>query len=233
MNEGVLARGAVVPLPVLARALPFAAFIVLMALEPWLARQFGGEIDSRWLYGVRAALVSGLMLMYWRHYSELACVRRPTAREVLLASGIGLGVLAVWLVLDSGIFVLGQSGSGFDPRAVDGRLDWSLALMRLAGSALVVPVMEELFWRSLIMRWLEEADFVGIAPMRVGLRALVLSSFAFGFEHSQWLAGIVAGLAYGWLYIRSGNLWVAVLAHALTNAGLGVWVLATGAWYFW
>jgi hypothetical protein len=40
-------------------------------------------------------------------------------------------------------------------------------------------------------------------------------------------------LAYGWLYLRTGNLWTAVVAHGITNALLGAWVLITGAWQFW
>ena len=219
MSIGVLGRMPF-PAPAVARALPFAVFIGLMAAESWLAAQLTGVIDPRWLYRIRAAM-------------ELTSARRPSIREVGLALAAGLFVLAVWLLLDSGIFVLGQSGSGFDPRTADGSIDWSLALMRLAGAALVVPLMEELFWRSLVMRWLEDADFLTVNPVRVGLRAVLLSSIVFGLEHSQWAAGMLAGLVYGWLYVRSGNLWVPVAAHAVTNAGLGIWVLATGAWYFW
>ena len=221
------------PGPAVARALPFAVFIGLMAAESWLAAQLTGVIDPRWLYGIRAALVAGLLFVFLPSFMELTSARRPSIREVGLALAAGLFVLAVWLLLDSGIFVLGQSGSGFDPRTADGSIDWSLALMRLAGAALVVPLMEELFWRSLVMRWLEDADFLTVNPVRVGLRAVLLSSIVFGLEHSQWAAGMLAGLVYGWLYVRSGNLWVPVAAHAVTNAGLGIWVLATGAWYFW
>lgn len=221
------------PAPAVARALPFAVFIGLMAAESWLAAQLTGVIDPRWLYGIRAALVAGLLFVFLPSFMELTSARRPSIREVGLALAAGLFVLAVWLLLDSGIFVLGQSGSGFDPRTADGSIDWSLALMRLAGAALVVPLMEELFWRSLVMRWLEDADFLTVNPVRVGLRAVLLSSIVFGLEHSQWAAGMLAGLVYGWLYVRSGNLWVPVAAHAVTNAGLGIWVLATGAWYFW
>ena len=216
------------PAPAVARALPFAVFIGLMAAESWLAAQLTGVIDPRWLYGIRAALVAGLLFVFLPSFMELTSARRPSIREVGLALAAGLFVLAVWLLLDSGIFVLGQSGSGFDPRTADGSIDWSLALMRLAGAALVVPLMEELFWR-----WLEDADFLTVNPVRVGLRAVLLSSIVFGLEHSQWAAGMLAGLVYGWLYVRSGNLWVPVAAHAVTNAGLGIWVLATGAWYFW
>ena len=233
MNADTLGRGRGFPAPVVIRVLPFVVFIGLMALEPWLGRQLDGVTDPRWLYGIRATLVAGLLLLFWRNFAELSGARRPAIQELLLAFGIGLLVLVIWLTLDTGFFVLGQSGSGFDPHAADGGLDWSLAFMRLAGSALVVPIMEELFWRSLVMRWLDDADFASLAPARVGLRALLLSSLAFGLEHSQWAAGILAGLAYGWLYMRSRNLWVAVVAHAVTNAGLGFWVLATGAWYFW
>ena len=218
--------------PILFRAIPFAVFITLLAAEPWLARQLADLFDVRWLYGVRSVIVAGLLLLFWCRFDELA-VHLPKARECLLAIGAGLAVLAIWLTLDSGFFVLGQSGSGFDPRTVDGSIDWPLAVMRLAGSALVVPLMEELFWRSLVMRWLENADFSALDPARVGIFALLFSSIAFGIEHSQWAVGILAGLAYGWLYLRSRNLWLPIIAHTVTNAGLGVWVLATGDWHFW
>ena len=51
--------------------------------------------------------------------------------------------------------------------------------------------------------------------------------------HTLWLAAIVAGLAYAWLYRRTGSLWIAVIAHAVTNGALGVWVVTTGNWAFW
>lgn len=232
MNARLCSASGLLPPPILFRAIPFAVFITLLAAEPLLGRQLADMFDVRWLYGVRSIIVAGLLLMFWRHFDELA-VRRPGVREYLLALGVGLAVLVIWLKLDSGFFVLGQSGSGFDPRTTDGSIDWPLAVMRLAGSALVVPLMEELFWRSLAMRWLENANFAAVDPARVGIFALLFSSLAFGFEHSQWMAGILAGLAYGWLYLRSRNLWLAIIAHTVTNAGLGVWVLATGSWYFW
>lgn len=233
MSAGILVRGWFAQGATMARALPFAVFIALMAAEPWLGRQVLGWMDPHWLYGLRSLIVGGLLLLFWRRFHELNAVRRPVARDFWAALGVGLLVLLIWLTLDFGVFVLGQSGSGFEPHDEQGSIDWSLALMRLVGSALLVPLMEELFWRSLVMRWLDDADFLSIDPAQISWRALLVSSVVFGFEHSQWVAGILAGLAYGWLYMRTGNLWVAVFAHAVTNAGLGVWVLVTGAWYFW
>lgn len=220
------------PRPAWSRCLPFALFIVLMAGEPWLAPWLGLS-DTRWCYGLRSAAAAALLLWFWPRFDELLACRRLALWDGLLAVATGGTVLAVWLLLDSGIFILGTGGSGFVPLREDGTLHWPLALLRLAGSALVVPLIEELFWRSFLMRWLEREAWASLEPAAVGLRALFLSSLVFGLEHQQWAAGLFAGLAYGWLYRRSGSLWPAILAHAVTNAGLGAWVLLTGAWHFW
>jgi CAAX prenyl protease-like protein len=55
----------------------------------------------------------------------------------------------------------------------------------------------------------------------------------FTLAHTLWLGAVVAGLAYAWLYWRTGKLWVPVIAHAVTNGVLGVWVVMTGNWAFW
>lgn len=220
-------------LPLLVRVLPFALYIALLAGTPGLSVQIDGWGDPRWLYGVRSLLVASLLILFWRHFSELRGQAQPALPEMGLALGVGLLVLLLWLLLADGVFVLGRPGSGFVPLRPDGALDWPLSLLRLTGSAVVVPVMEELFWRSFLMRWLAARDFANFPPARVGWRALLLSSVVFGFEHAQWLAGILAGLAYGWLYMRSGNLWTAVIAHSTTNFLLGVWVLSTGSWHYW
>jgi uncharacterized protein len=96
-----------------------------------------------------------------------------------------------------------------------------------------VPVMEELFWRSFLMRWIQQPVFEGLAPAQVGLKALLLSTFVFVLAHTLWLAAAIAGLAYALLYMRTGSLWTAVIAHAVTNGVLGVWVVMTGNWQFW
>lgn len=218
--------------PALFRILPFAAFIALMALEPWLARLVGETADARWLYALRSVVAAGLLVWAWPRLGEL---HRPrlTASDWLNALLVGLGVLAVWIGFDSGLFVLGRKPDSLPLLTPEGNHDWLPIILRLAGSALVVPLVEEIFWRSFLMRWIETPRFVYLETSRIGWRALLMSSVVFGLEHTQWFAGIVAGLAYGMLYRHSGKLWPAVIAHATTNAGLGLWVLFTGAWHFW
>jgi CAAX prenyl protease-like protein len=128
---------------------------------------------------------------------------------------------------------LGEPTASFLPLDAQGQLDWPLLIVRWLGAALIVPVMEELFWRSFLMRWIDNPTFEASVPQQIGLRAIVLSTFVFMLAHTLWLAAIVAGLAYAWLYVRTGKLWVAVIAHAVTNGVLGVWVVMTRNWAFW
>jgi hypothetical protein len=216
----------------LARALPFALFIALMAATPLLREALPASWDGRWLYA--AQIVAAMLALGWfaRSYSEL----RPLAigrRESLEAVAVGIAVFVLWINLDFSWAMLGAPDTGFDPRTSSGDIDWALAAVRLFGAAAVVPIMEELFWRSLIMRWIDDHDFLRLPVAATSLRALLLSSIVFGVEHKLWLAGLLAGLAYGGLYRRSRNLWSPILAHSLTNLLLGCWVLATGAWSFW
>lgn len=215
----------------LARCIPFIVFMALLALRGTLPD--GSGLDARCIYGGQALLVAGLLAWYWRGYGELTRQNLPEAREVGEAVVVGIVVFALWVNLDAPWMQLGEATASFVPLDADGHPLWTLIALRLAGAALVVPVMEELFWRSFLMRWIENPVFERIDPQRVGLKALALSTFVFMLAHTLWLAAIVAGLAYALLYRRSGKLWSAVIAHAVTNGLLGLWVIATGRWEFW
>ena len=217
--------------PILVRVLPFALYIALLALEgvlPDLAPGF----DVRWLYPVKAGLVALALAVLWRHYSELK-TWGLSAINLLLSVAVGIVVLVLWVNLDAGWMLLGEAGEGYNPKNSAGQIDWLLVAFRIAGAALVVPIMEELFWRSFLQCWVHQPDFLTQDPAQIGLKALFIASALFAVEHLQWLAGLIAGLAYGWLYIRTRNLWAPIVAHAVTNGGLGAYVVATGRWSFW
>ncbi len=222
------------PSPAWPRIAPFAAFMALLALRGFAPADGPWGLDARWLYALQVLVAGVLLAWYWRDYGELARQNRPASGETGLAVVVGLAVFVAWIHLDAPWMVLDLSDAPeFVPLDPAGKPDWGLIAVRLAGAALLVPVMEELFWRSFLMRWLQRPDFIALAPQAVGLRAVVLTTFVFMLAHTLWLAAIVAGLAYAWLYIRTGRLWVAVIAHAVTNGALGVWVVATGNWHFW
>lgn len=216
--------------PLLARIVPFAAYLAFIAIADLLGR-LGLEAPAlRWLYPLKIAVVLALLLCYRKQYRELQW-RGLRAATVGLAVLVGVVVLVLWINLNASWMILGNA-AGFDPRT-QGTLDWTLVLIRIAGAALVVPVMEELFWRSFLLRWITAPDFLALSPAGVTLRAMAVCSVLFGIEHTQWLAGVVAGAAYGWLYCRSRSLAAAVIAHGVTNGLLGVWIISTEHWTYW
>ena len=187
---------------------------------------------ASWLVVARGAIVALALVWFWPGYNEL---RKPSpARPAhwLLAVIAGFAVFLIWIYLDQNWAVVSRS-PGFISRLPGGGTDWLLGLARLAGFALAVPVMEELFWRSLVLRWIEQHDFLALAPRRIGIRAFLITTALFALEHDRWFAGAIAGMVYNGLYMRSGNLWVPIVAHLVTNGVLGLWILSTNNWQFW
>ncbi|NTV38018.1 MAG: CAAX prenyl protease-related protein, partial [Anaerolineales bacterium] len=89
------------------------------------------------------------------------------------------------------------------------------------------------YWRGLVYRWLIGKEFTQIDLGTLRGPILLAVSVCFGLEHDRWLVGIMAGLAYGLLMIRTRDIWAAVTAHGVTNFLLGLYVLAMGAYRFW
>lgn len=123
----------------------------------------------------------------------------------------------------------GASGLAFSP----GACGWPLALARLAGSAFVIAVAEEYFFRGFLYRWLRDRrwDSAQLADYEAQAFWTVVAVFA--FEHDRWFMGGVAGILYGALAIRTGRLRAPIVAHVATNFVLGLYVLATGQFGFW
>ena len=107
--------------------------------------------------------------------------------------------------------------------------------VRLAGAVLLVPVMEELFWRDFLWRQiLAPNDFKLAAVGEWGWAPFLGVSAAFALVHGNWwLTSIVWALMIGVLLVYTKSLGACIVAHAVTNLLLGVYVLRTGDWAFW
>jgi CAAX prenyl protease-like protein len=217
----------------LVRVAPFAAFMLFLGARGAVPADGSWGFDGRWVYGLSVLVVGGLLLWWRREYGELVAQTLPTRGEAAWAVGVGAVIFVLWIELDAPWMHLGVASAGFVPVDAQGALEWPLLLVRWVGAALVVPLMEELFWRSFLMRWIQSPQFEAVPPRRIGVKAVVLATFVFMLAHTLWLAAIVAGLAYAGLYIRSGKLWLPVVAHGVTNGLLGIWVVVTGHWAFW
>lgn len=212
------------------RVLPFLTYMLFIVVADLAARCGASAEQIRWIYPLKIFTVVALLVVFWGRYDELRGTRLSW-RAIVLASIAGVVVWWLWIHLNANWMVLGQ-GTGFDPRDSE-RLNWPLVLVRLVGAVAVVPLMEELFWRSFLLRWLSNEKFEVVPVAHISWRNIVVSSALFGVEHNTWFAGVIAGIVYAFLYWRSANLWLAVLAHAVTNGVLGVWIISTGSWQYW
>jgi len=105
---------------------------------------------------------------------------------------------------------------------------------RLLAAILTVPVAEELAYRGYLLRRLADAHFESVAFADVRWPALAVSAIAFGVTHGgMWFPGILAGMAFGALAMKSGKLGEAIAAHGTTNALLAIYVLKFDQWQLW
>jgi len=157
---------------------------------------------------------------------------------------VGVGVFVLWVKLGdimraAGLGAFGEwrvSGRSWNPAAKFGAGSTAaifFLFVRLVGSTLVVPPMEEVFFRSFLYRYIARPDFQSVAIGQFLWTPFVVTSLLFGFEHREWLAGIFCGFAYQGLVCWKKRLGDAITAHAITNALLGYWVITKGQWQFW
>ena len=194
-----------------------------------------GQVDTRGWYALQAGLAALLLLAFRRQYAELSPRRGARWSTAHAMTGLVAGLLTfgLWIVLTAPWMRLGEPATTFVPVDAEGRLQWQLIVVRTLGAGLVVPVMEELFWRGFLMRWIDQRDFASRDPRQSSLFAVLASSGVFALAHDLWLAGLLAGLIFAWLYRRTGQLWVAIVAHAVANITLATWVVSQRAWSFW
>ena len=97
-------------------------------------------------------------------------------------------------------------------------------LMRVLGTTVFIPLIEEMFFRSYLLNRLDLGGKWG-KPV-----ALVLSSAAFAGLHELWLLALVSGLIFGALVLRSGKVGDAIVAHMVANGTIALWAVVFNDW---
>lgn len=95
---------------------------------------------------------------------------------------------------------------------------------RLLGTAVLVPLVEELFFRGYLLRL-----FGDDRPARLAL-GIVVSTLLFAALHDRWLAAGLAGAIFAALALRRGKIADAIYGHAAANALIAAWALSDGDW---
>ena len=71
--------------------------------------------------------------------------------------------------------------------------------VRMLGLVVLVPLIEELFYRSFLMRWVVDPNYTRVPIGRVTPLGLAATTGVFAFSHPEWLPALLTGLAWGWL----------------------------------
>ena len=200
---------------------PFTLFVVCIYTVPLF------DTFQSLAYPIRTIVVAASLLYFRNAYKQEI---RFSFSWLAVISGVV--VFFIW-VLPEGLYP--QIGySAFNPYEYEsGYGVYVLIAFRLIGASLIVPLMEELFWRSFALRFAIRSDFKSVPLGQFSWSSFILISLLFGFEHHRWLVGILAGLVYAGVLYRRKNLFDPILSHAITNLLLGLYVVSTHQWSFW
>lgn len=180
------------------------------------------------LYPIQTIAVGGSILWVRNRLPSL----RPS--QWLLSGLVGVLGVVMWIGLDH-LWIRHEPGIGFNPWKFDSAaVAWFLIFFRVAGPTLVVPIMEEIFWRGFLMRYLIQEDFEKVRLGTYSHLSFIATTGMFAAIHGpQWPLGVAVGLLYGGWFVYTKNLGNIIVAHGVTNLLLGLYVLKTGEWWFW
>lgn len=216
--------------PSLPYVLPFAAFVLFLAVQNY------APVPPSLDYPVRAVLLSVILYAFSRRVIDLRSLHRL---ETVI---IGVAVFVIWVGPDM-LFpgyrqhwlfqnsIIGRIGSAVpEQQLILPLVLWS----RIFRAVVLVPIIEELFWRAWLMRWLISPKFQTIKLGAYSPMAFWITAVLFASEHGPyWDVGLVTGVIYNWWMVRTRSLGDCILAHAVTNACLCGYVVATRHWEYW
>jgi hypothetical protein len=207
-----------------------APMVLLLAFLPM--RGMIGPIE----YPLQAAVLSAFLWWSSRHIISFKTV------NLLGSIALGAAVFFLWIgpdVLIPGwrshwLFsnsLVGQPGSTVAP---EWRSDWLVLISRTIKAAVLVAIIEELFWRGWLMRWLIKPEFESIPLGTYGVQAFWGVAVLFALEHgSYWEVGLLTGIVYNWWMIRTKSLGDMFVVHGVTNLLLSLYVIFYGQWQYW
>jgi CAAX prenyl protease-like protein len=223
------------------RIFPFLLFVSFIALEGLLNTLSTyyphlttfAEYDSYIFYPVKTVLVAVVLLLLWNRYTEIDMKKGFSVKNLLIGFAAGVAVFVLWINMDMKFAVMSEP-KPYNPFIFDNSILFYLIIsFRLFGASVVVPVFEEIFWRSFVIRYIINPRFEDVPIGTFTWISFIISSILFGLEHNLWLAGIMAGVSYSLILYYTRSLVIAIFSHGITNLLLGIYVLSTGNWQFW
>jgi uncharacterized protein len=197
-----------------------AGAALVWAIRPWVS-------EMRWRWSWEALAVGVAVFWLWVGLDGLYPQIDTVLKKLLSPAAKYLG-LAAWCSASASNPIPWNPHTRFDPAVA-----WGFVIVRLLGSSLVVPPLEEVFYRSFLYRYIARPAFERLPLNYFAWAPFLITAGIFGFSHYEWLPGILCGILYQGLVIRKNRLGDAMIAHAITNFLLGSWIIWKGAWHFW
>jgi CAAX prenyl protease-like protein len=155
---------------------------------------------------------------------------------------IGVLVFGIWIAPDllfpgyrqHWLFQNFLTGSTQSTLSTAGQMQPAVLVLRTLRAVVIVPIIEELFWRAWMLRWMINPDFQKVPLGAYTPLSFWLVAVLFASEHgSYWEVGLIAGVIYNWWMIRCKSVGDLILTHAVTNACLSAYVIFAGKWEYW
>jgi exosortase E/protease (VPEID-CTERM system) len=200
-------------------------FLAILAAT-FVSKAASGNFE--WLYPLRFVAAAFALCYFWPELKTL------NWRFGWGAPVAGVAVFLVWIAPTwlTGHFAASRIGPAL--AALSPAARWSWISFRVAAAVITVPLAEELAFRGYLARRFMSWDFDSVPFTGLTVLSVCLSSAVFGLMHGQqWLVGILAGLAYAFVLRWRGRFGDAVVAHAVSNLLLAIWVLGFGDWAQW
>ncbi|MEP6937490.1 MAG: CAAX prenyl protease-related protein [Chthoniobacterales bacterium] len=217
----------------LAHVLPMGLFLALLALVSGL-KQLGGSFwlsaPEYWVFPLQTIGCAALLIWFRQNY-EFRRLARPA-----FTLGIGLGVYLLWIAPQAFLHFAPRT-AGFDPNTFGAQPVAYAATVafRFLRLVIVVPIVEEIFWRGFLLRYFIDERFTRVAFGTFSWLSFAVVTVGFTLAHSleDWPAAVATGMLYNLVAYRTKSLTSCIVAHALTNLLLGFWIMRTGEWGFW
>jgi CAAX prenyl protease-like protein len=209
---------------------PFVVFVILFGLEPLLRVAGWPRSPEFWIYPIQTIASGVLVIFFWRDYR----MQRPAL--IGFAIMVGVMVFVLWIAPQQFLgFTPRPDGFNPDFLSADPVWYWATVIFRFLRLVVVVPLVEEIFWRGFLLRYFIKEDFDRVPFGSFSWLSFGIVTALFGFSHSMadWPAALLTGAVYNGVAYRTKSLPSCVLTHALTNILLGLWIMKTKQWGFW
>ena len=211
--------------------IPFAVFMLLLSTQQYV------PLPQALEFALRCVILAAVLWFCSRQVISFQ-LKMPLASIAL-----GIAIFFLWICPDTLIpgyrkyWLFTNSITGFGlSTGLDAasKADVTAIFFRILRAVILVPIIEELFWRAWALRWAAREDFEALPLGSYSRASFWIVAILFGAEHGPyWEVGLICGALWNWWMGKTKSLGDLILTHAVTNGCLCAYVLIFKKWEYW